>query len=118
MTLEGSIPVIIFIILFMMIAMAVSYIYGWKMIEATGLFGSQTFIASMINLFLWACAVFGWFLYTTGKGEELFFGGLVLMGVLFVLSEAALITTLFLRRHNFMGTDDRSDDKSKPNVGD
>ncbi|ALX49617.1 hypothetical protein [Lentibacillus amyloliquefaciens] len=102
MTLEGSIPAIIFFILFIIIALAASYLYGWKMIEMTGFFASQAVIASIINLFLWACAVFGWFLYTTGISEELFFGGLVLMGVLLVISEASLIIMLFLQRDKFI----------------
>ncbi|WP_010531383.1 hypothetical protein [Lentibacillus jeotgali] len=112
MTLEGSIPAIIFFILFIIIALAVSYLYGWKMIEMTGLFGSQTFVASIINLFLWVLAVFGWFLYTAGRGEELFFGGLVLGAVLFVLGEAALIITLFLRRERFIETYHEQSDRS------
>src|SRR5699024_1894845 len=102
MTLEGSSPAIIFFILFIIIALAVSYLYGWKMIEKTGLVGSQTFIASFINLFLWASAILGWLLYTIGIDEGLFFGGLVLGAALFVISETALIIILFLRRDKFM----------------
>ncbi|GGJ81867.1 hypothetical protein GCM10007063_00350 [Lentibacillus kapialis] len=104
MTLEGSIPAIIMFILVIIIALVISYLYGWKMIEITGLFGSQTFIASVINLFLWTLSIFGWFLYTAEIGKELFFGGLVLGTVLLMIGEAALIITLFLRRHKFMDT--------------
>ncbi|SFA94630.1 hypothetical protein SAMN04488072_10476 [Lentibacillus halodurans] len=99
MTLEGisSLAIIMFV-LCMIIALAVSYLYGWKMIEWTGWFGSQTFIASVINLFLGACSMFGWFLYAFGIDEALFFGGLALGGALLVVSESVLIITLYVRR--------------------
>ncbi|QKY70725.1 hypothetical protein [Lentibacillus sp. CBA3610] len=102
MTLEGSSPAIIIFIIAIVMALAVSYLYGWKMIEMTGWFGSQVFVAGFINLFLWVCAIFGWFLYSWGINEELFFGGLVLGAILLVVSEAALIITLFVRRDKLM----------------
>lgn len=103
MTLEGSgnFAIIIFV-LFMIIALVASYLYGWKMIETTGLFGSQTFVAGIMNLFLSTCAIFGWFLYSFEINEALFFGGLVLGSILFAVSEAALIITLFMRRYKLI----------------
>ncbi|TFJ92444.1 hypothetical protein [Lentibacillus salicampi] len=99
MTLEGSsASAIIIFILVILIALAVSLLYGWKAIEATGWFGSQVFISSVMNLFLCACALFGWFLYALSIDEAVFFGGLVLGLSLFVAGEAALIATLYYRR--------------------
>lgn len=99
MTLEGSSALaIIMFIMFFLIALSASYLYGWKAIETTGWFGSQVFISSVINLFLCACAIFGWFLYSWDINESVFFGGLMLGATLFVVSEAALITIFFVRR--------------------
>ncbi|RYG72348.1 hypothetical protein EU245_10760 [Lentibacillus lipolyticus] len=102
MTLEGSNVAITVYILFLLIALALSYLYAWKGMEITGLFGSQVFVATVINLFLGVCAIFGWFFYAWGISEALFLGGLVLGAVLLAISEAALIITLFVRRDKFM----------------
>ncbi|HLS09089.1 hypothetical protein [Lentibacillus sp.] len=103
MTLEGSsaLAIIIFV-LFIIIGLVLSYLYGWKAIKMTGWFGSQVFIASVINLFLCACAIFGWFLYSWNIDEAVFFGGLMLGTVLFMVGEAALIVTLFFRRQKLI----------------
>ncbi|WP_246202480.1 hypothetical protein [Virgibacillus doumboii] len=103
MTLDGSNLAIFLYVLFMIISLAVSYLYGWKVIEMTGLFVSQTFIASVINLFMGVCAIFGWFLYSWGVNEALFFGGLVLGLILLAVSEIALIVTLYLQREKLTG---------------
>lgn len=103
MTLDGSNLAIFVYILFLIIALAAGYLYGWKVIEMTGQFKSQTFIACMINLFLGACTIFGWFLYAFKTSEALFFGGLVLGAVLLVVSEAALITIFYLQRGKLAG---------------
>ncbi|WP_382398576.1 hypothetical protein [Lentibacillus salinarum] len=103
MTLEGSssLAMIIFIIS-IIIALAASYLYGWKMTEMTGWFGSHVFVASVINLFLWACTIFIWFFYAFKVSVGLFFGGLMLGSVLLVISEVALIITLFVRRDKLL----------------
>ncbi|TRM10975.1 hypothetical protein FH966_04130 [Lentibacillus cibarius] len=102
MTLEGSNVAITVYVLFLFIALALSYLYAWKGIELTGLFGSQVAVATVMNLFLGACAIFGWFFYAWGTSEALFLSGLVLGAILLVVSEVALITTLFVRRDKLL----------------
>ncbi|WP_174615099.1 hypothetical protein [Virgibacillus ihumii] len=110
MTLEGNNSALIIYIIFIVLALAASYFSGYKMIKMTGYFGSQVFLACVINLFLVACAVFGWFLGVWGSSEALFYGGLVLGGCLFIVSEAALITTMYLRRDQLQGTEERAEE--------
>ncbi|GAB4071891.1 hypothetical protein GCM10028778_00190 [Barrientosiimonas marina] len=113
MTLEGSNAAISILIVAILTAWAVSYLYGWKMIELSGFVGSQIAMAGMINLFLWACAVFGWFLYAFDIGKALFFGGLVLLSVLFAVSEAALITLLMVRRKTWLAVYHKRNDNNR-----
>lgn len=80
------------------------------MIKMTGYFGSQVFLACVIQLFLVACAIFGWFLGVWGDSEALFYGGLVLGACLFVVSEAVLITTMYIRRDKLQATGERAEE--------
>jgi hypothetical protein len=72
------------------------------MIRKTGLFFPQTLIAGTMNLVLCVFAIIGWFFFAWGVNEFLFFGGLVLGLGLLVVSEAILITTLFLNRKKWV----------------
>lgn len=107
MTLEGNNSALIVYIIFIILSLVVSYFSGYKMIKMTGYFGSQVFLASVINLFLVACTIFGWFLGVWGTSGALFFGGLVLGLSLLVVSEAALITTMYLRRDKLQEINER-----------
>lgn len=102
MTLGSSYLAIGILVVVILIAGAVSYLYGWKTIEESGYVASQIAIAGIIHLFLWTCTVFGWFLYAFNIGRGLFFGGLVLSAALFAVSEAALITLLMIRRKKWL----------------
>jgi hypothetical protein len=98
---EIDIAMIIYVI-FMLLANFVSFKYGSTMIRKTGLFLPQTLIAGTINLVLGVFVIIGWFFFTWGVDEFLFFGGLVLGIGLLVLGEAILIATLFLKRKKWM----------------
>jgi hypothetical protein len=89
-------------IIFMVGATFVSFKYGSTMIRKTGLFLSQALIAGTINLALGVLAIIGWFFFTWGVDEFLFFGGLVLGIGLLVVGEAVLITILFLKRKKWI----------------
>ncbi|MFD2762399.1 hypothetical protein [Lentibacillus juripiscarius] len=105
MTLNGSGLAITVYVVFLLASLAVGYLYGWKTIKMTGLFGSQVFVASVIHFLLGAFGIFGWFFYSFGINEALFLGGLVLGAVLLAVSEAALIITLFVQRDKLLETD-------------
>jgi len=85
-------------IIFMVVATFVSFKYGSIMIRKTGLFIPQAFISGTINLALGVIAIIGWFIFTWGVNEFLFFGGLLLGIGLLAVGEAVLIATLFLKR--------------------
>jgi hypothetical protein len=98
---EIDIAMIIYII-FMIVSTFVSFKYGSTMIRKTGLFLPQTLISGTINLALGVFAIIGWFFFAWGLNEYLFFGGLVLGIGLLVVGEAILITTLFLKRKQWI----------------
>lgn len=98
---EIDIVMIIYVI-FMIVATFSSFKYGSIMIKKTGLFLPQVLISGSINLALSVFAIFGWFFFAWRVNEFLFFGGLVLGLGLIVVGEAALITTLFIKRKKWM----------------
>ncbi|WP_077329552.1 hypothetical protein [Virgibacillus siamensis] len=98
MTLEGNNSALFFYIFFLILSLAASYFSGYKMIKETGYFGSQVFLACVINLLLGTFATFGWFMATWASSESLFFGGLLLGVCLLIVSEAALVTAMYVRR--------------------
>ncbi|WP_156291865.1 hypothetical protein [Oceanobacillus salinisoli] len=98
---EIDIGITIYVI-FMIVAAFVSFKYGSTMIRKTRLFLPQVLIAGTINLALGIFAIIGWFFFSWGVNEFLFFGGLVLGVVLLVVGEAVLITILFLKRKKWI----------------
>lgn len=98
---EIDIAMIIYVI-FMLVSTFVSVKYGSIMIRKTRHFLPQALIAGTINLGLGVLAIIGWFFFAWGVNEFLFFGGLVLGIGLLVVSEAVLITILFLKRKNWI----------------
>ncbi|MFY3790879.1 hypothetical protein ACOQFO_04085 [Ureibacillus sp. MALMAid1270] len=93
---EFDVAVTIFIVT-MIATTFVSFIYGSIMIRKTGIFLPQAIIAGTINFTLSLFAIIGWIIFTWGVNELLLFGGLILGFGLLVVSEAALITILFLK---------------------
>lgn len=89
-------------VIFMVVATFVSFKYGSIMIRKTGLFIPQALISGTINLALGVLAIMGWFTFTWGVNEFLFFGGLLLGIGILVVGEAVLITTLFLKRKKWI----------------
>jgi hypothetical protein len=86
----------------MIFATFLSFKYGSIMIRKTGLFLPQALIAGSINLALGVFAIIGWFFFTWGVNEFLFFGELVLGIGLLVVGEGILITILFLKRKKWI----------------
>lgn len=89
-------------IAFMIATTFVSFKYGSIMIRKTGIFLPQAIIAGTINLTLGLFAIIGWLIFTWGVNEFLLFGGLLLGIALLVVSEAALITILILKRKKWV----------------
>jgi hypothetical protein len=104
MPLENSDIALTIYVAFMVISLIICYGFASKMIKKTGLFGTQTIIASTLNLLLGVCAILGWFFFSWRVNEFMFFGGLVLGVGMLVISEAILIIVLFIRRKNFLQT--------------
>jgi hypothetical protein len=82
----------------------VSFKYGSTMIRKTGLFLPHALIAGTINLGLGLFAILGWFFFTWGVNEFLFFGGLALGICLVVVEEVVLLTILFFKRKKWIQT--------------
>lgn len=102
MILESSDIALIIYIGFMVFAWFISYIFASKMIKKTGLFGSQVFIASAINLCLDVCAIIAWSFFSWSVNEFIFFGGLMLgLGVI-VVSEVILLIVLFVKKKQML----------------
>jgi hypothetical protein len=89
-------------VIFMIMATFLSVIYGSTMIKKTGLFLPQTLIAGTINLALGVFGIIGWFIFSWGVNEFLFFGGLVLGLGLLVGGEVVLFSILFSKRKKWI----------------
>jgi len=89
-------------VVFMIVVSFVSFKYGSTMIKKTGLFLPQAIIAGTINFTLGLFAIIGWFFFAWGVNEFLLFGGLILGIGILVVSEAALITVLILKRKKWV----------------
>ena len=85
-------------VVFMAAATFVSFKYGSTMIRKTGLFLPNVLMAGTINLILGVLAITGWFFFTWGVNEFLFFGGLYLGIGLLVIGEVVLMILLLLKR--------------------
>jgi hypothetical protein len=93
----NDIAMVIYIFL-MVIAFFISYKYASFMIRKTGLFFAYSFIATMMNFMLLIMCMVGWFLFSWGVNEFLFFGGLYLSIIITLVSEFILFITLLVRR--------------------
>ena len=100
---NGDIALTIYVA-FMVVSLIICYAFGSKMIKKTGLFGTQTIIASTLNLLLGFCGILGWFFFSWRVNEFMFFGGLVLGIGMLAISEAILIIVLFVRRKKMLQT--------------
>ncbi|WP_273130915.1 hypothetical protein ACNRWW_06485 [Metabacillus sp. HB246100] len=87
---------------FMIVATIISVKYGSTMIKKTGSFLPQTLIAGTINLALGVFGIIGWFFFSWGVNEFLFFGGLVLGLGLLVVGEVVLLSILFSKRKKWI----------------
>jgi len=89
-------------VIFMIVVTVSSVKYGSTMIKKTGLFLPQTLIAGTINLALCVFGIIGWFFFSWGVNEFLFFGGLVLGLGLLVVGEVVLLSILFSKRKKWI----------------
>jgi len=91
-------------IIFIAAAFIGSYTYGSFMIRKTGLFLLYSIIAVIISLGLGIFAILGWFLFTWGVNEFMFFGGLNFGAGLLVVGEVILFTILCFKRKEMIQT--------------
>ncbi|ADU28910.1 hypothetical protein [Evansella cellulosilytica] len=94
---EADIVFIIYILI-IILAFFVSIKFAEVMIKKTGLFFAQAIIAGSLNLLLNVLIGIGWFMYTWGINEFLFFGGLLIGVGLLVISEIVLFFLLLVKR--------------------
>lgn len=95
-----SLGVVLMILLFVGITFVVSYqsaIYIMKETSPT-IFGTNVFVATMIQLLIVALATFCWFVYAWSISETLFLHGFYLGIELLIISEASLVLMLYQRR--------------------
>lgn len=102
MSLENNDVALTIYVVFMILALLISYFLASTMIKKTGLFALQTLSASMINFALGICAIIGWFFFSWGVNEFMFFGGLMLGLAMLVVSEAILVIVLFVNRKQIL----------------
>jgi hypothetical protein len=102
MSLENNDIALTIYVTFMIFALLISYCFASTMIKKTGLFGLQTFSASAINFVLGICAILGWFFFSWGVNEFMFFGGLMLGLGMLAVSEAILVIALFVKRKQIL----------------
>lgn len=102
MILENSDLALAIYVAFMIVALFISYIFASTMVKRTGLFGPQTFAASIINLFFGICTILGWFVYSWKVNEFMFFGGLMLGFGMLLCSEVILLIVLFVKREQML----------------
>ncbi|MBS4539455.1 hypothetical protein GOQ27_13345 [Clostridium sp. D2Q-11] len=100
--LERSDIALMIYIGFMIFAWSIGYIFDSKMIKKTGLFGSQTLIVSVINFSIGFCVILGWFFFSWGVNEFIFFGGLILGIGMLVASQVALLILLLVKKKQMM----------------
>ncbi|CRK80762.1 hypothetical protein [Neobacillus massiliamazoniensis] len=94
---NGDVALVVYVV-FMIISLIISYVFGSTMIKKTGVFGVHTFIASALNFLLGFFAILGWFNFSWHINEFMFFGGLLLGIVMLFISELTLILVLIIKR--------------------
>jgi hypothetical protein len=91
-----------FYFLFIVAAFFGSFFYASYMISKTGLFLLHSIIAVVISVALGLFALIGWFVFTWGFNEFLFFGGLSFGAGLIVVGVVVLFTLLCVKRKQFL----------------
>lgn len=91
-------------IIFIVAAFIVSFTYGSFMIRKTGFFLLYAIISVIISLGLGIFALLGWFLFSWGVNEFLFYGGLNMGAGLLVIGEVILFTVLCFKRREMIQT--------------
>lgn len=100
---EVDIAFTIYIVI-LLISFLIGYKYGSYLIRKTGLFFSPVFIAGTLIIAIDIIAIIGWFNYSWGTNEFPFIIGIFVGLGLMVVSEAVLITILFIKKKHLVQT--------------